>query len=323
LTCCAREESNARLNGAEEELSTVGNLHRVLCAWRCAGKVAVACALLPSASVVARAQSSIPFTVSPKTDLLELPVSTGGAEAGQFVLDTGAGITVLSQKLVDKLGGKPAGEFTGFRLTGERINLHVFVIPELRIGSVTEKNVEVAGWDGLDQFHLDGMISLDFFRNRPFTLDFKNSRFIFESPTTLARRKARATAIPVRFDDLRGMSLDLFAPFRIGSHEAECEVDTGSQGYIVAIRYMALIDITPQSPGVVAHEYTTILGNKGTRYNAPLPSITLDDRPEIGIAPAHALFEDIIYDCDVGIDFWKGRIVTFDIPRKQILVIDK
>jgi hypothetical protein len=106
---------------------------------------------------------SIPFTVSSDTGLLMIPVSVGGDQTTPFVLDTRSGVSVLSQSLVDKLGGKATGRFTGFRLTGERMDLRLFTIPELRVGPVLQRNALVAGWDGMDKFHLAGMISLNFF----------------------------------------------------------------------------------------------------------------------------------------------------------------
>jgi Aspartyl protease len=82
--------------------------------------------LLPSVATRAQTDSrSIPFTVSSETSLLMIPVSVGGDTTIPFVLDTGSGVSVLSQSLVDKLGGKATGRFTGFRLTGERIDLQL------------------------------------------------------------------------------------------------------------------------------------------------------------------------------------------------------
>jgi hypothetical protein len=277
-------------------------------------------------SVAGHAQTDIrpiPFTVSPETGLLMIPVSVGGGETTPFVLDTGSGISVLSQSLVDKLGGKPAGRFTGFRLTGERIDLQLFTIPELRLGPVVEKNALVAGWNGLDKFHLAGMISLDFFRDRPFTLDFRSHQLVLETARGLAARRKHGSLVPVQLDDMRGISMDLFAPFRIDGKAAECEVDTGSQGYVFASRYMSMLGLTAQSSGVEESEHTSILGNKEVRYRALAPSLRLDDT-EMGTEDKPSvLFEDIIYDCNVGIDFWKNRVVTFDIPHKETMVSER
>ncbi|MFZ1941398.1 MAG: retropepsin-like aspartic protease [Terracidiphilus sp.] len=249
-----------------------------------------------------------------------IPVSTGGAETTPFVLDTGSGVTVLAQSLVDRLGGKPAGRFTGFRLTGERIDLDLFTIPELRVGPVVRHDVVVAGWDGLDKFHLSGMIALDFFRDQEFTLDFSARRLVFESQPSLAARLRHGSVVKAQFDDVRGVSLDLFAPFRIDGKIGECEVDTGSQGYVFAARYMDALGLTAKSSGVKESKHTTILGNTETRYSAPVDSLTLGDTQIASSPHPSVLFENIIYDCNVGIDFWMNKTVTFDIPHKKLVV---
>ena len=142
-----------------------------------------------------------------------LPASLGGDQAVEVGLDTGAGVSVLSKSLVRKLGGRAAGAFTGFRLTGERLDLELFTIPSLRIGPVLQRNVLVAGWDELDKLHLAGLVSLSFFRDHPFTLDLPGRRLTFETAATLASRQKHGEIIPVQLNDMRGISIDLFAPF--------------------------------------------------------------------------------------------------------------
>jgi hypothetical protein len=137
--------------------------------------VAISCA-----SVTGQAQElpvSMPFTIATDTNLLMIPSASPGAPS--FALDTGGGVSVLAKSLVEKLGGQSYGTFTGFRLTGERLDLELYKVPELRVGPIVQRQVVVAEWDGLDKLHLDGIIALDFFRAQPFTLDFQHHQIIF------------------------------------------------------------------------------------------------------------------------------------------------
>jgi hypothetical protein len=199
------------------------------------------------------------------------------------------------------------------------MDLQLFTIPELRVGPIVRHDAVVAAWDGLDKFHLSGMIALDFFRDQAFTLDFSAKRLVFESQASLAVRRRHGSVVKTRFDDTRGTSLDLFAPFRINGKIAECEVDTGSQGYVFATRYMDALVLTSKSSGVKESAHTTILGNTETRYSAPVDSLTLGDTQIASSAHPSVLFENIIYDCNIGIDFWINKAVTFDIPHKQLI----
>jgi hypothetical protein len=208
----------------------------------------------------------------------------------------------------------------GFRLTGERMDLPLFIIPTIRLGPVVEDHALVAGWNGLDQFHIAGVLSLSFFRQHPFTLDMRTHRLLLESAASLRARRANGNVLPVRFDDLRGVSLDLFAPFLLDGHKALCELDTGSQGYIFALRYMVKLGLKPDSPGVKTQEATSILGHREERYVAPVPSLRLVGTELSAPGKSSALFEDLIYDCDVGIDFFENRVVTFDLAHRQLII---
>jgi hypothetical protein len=59
------------------------------------------------------------------------------------------------------------------------------------------------------------------------------------------------------------------------------------------------------------------------RYTATIPAPTLEGIPAVSGETVPALFEEIIYDCNIGIQYWTNRIVTFDIPDRVLLVSPK
>jgi len=185
---------------------------------------------------------------------------------------------------------------------------------------VVQNPALVGAWDGLDKFHLNGIISLAFFRKQPITLDFERNQLIFETRASLAQRRRSGSAVPVHLDDQRNISLDLFAPFLVGSHPAECEVDTGSEAYMVQQRYMELLGISTDSRAVKKSEHATILGNKEVRYDTTLPSIALAGIPASARRNAPVTFQDLIYDCVVGWNYWAGGSVSFDVPDRALIV---
>ncbi len=277
-------------------------------------------AFLISAPVLAKSKPvSIPFTTN-SDGMVILPATVGGTISAQVIFDTGAGLDILAPSLIEKVHGKPAGQFTGFRMTGERLDIPLFVVPELSVGPVVKKNTLVGSWDVLDKMHLDGIVSLNDFREQPVTFDFVNKVVIFETPDSLAQRGAAATSAPMKFDDQRGITLDVFADFLIGDQPAQCEIDTGSPSLTVSSRYMDRLGIEKDGKGVRKIERRTVAGGMQTRYDTSLPQIALAAAPQISLAPAPASFSDIIYDCVVGLDFWSGRALTIDIPGRSILV---
>jgi hypothetical protein len=63
-----------------------------------------------------------------------VPITIASRVEAHVIVDTGAGLDVFAPSLVQKAGGKPSGQFSGFRATGERIDVPLFIVPEIRTG---------------------------------------------------------------------------------------------------------------------------------------------------------------------------------------------
>ena len=85
---------------------------------------------------------SIPFTTTPD-GLVLVPANLGAAIPIHVIFDTGAGLDVFAPSLIEKVHGKPAGQFTGFRMTGERLDISLFIVPELSVGPAVKKDALV------------------------------------------------------------------------------------------------------------------------------------------------------------------------------------
>jgi hypothetical protein len=262
---------------------------------------------------------SIPFTTNADAMVI-MPASVGGTIPIHVILDTGAGLDILAPSLIRKVHGTSAGAFSGTRMTGERVDSPLFVVPELAVGPMVRKDAVVGGWDVLDSLRLDGIISANGFRRQPFTIDFTDQVVTFEGARSLARRRAVGQTAPLLFDDLHGRALDLFAAFLIGNQPGECEIDTGSQNAAVSTRYLALLGVDTAGKDVVKREGRTVAGAKEVRYTTRLAQLSLATTPEIVLAHPNVAFSDIIYDCVIGTDFWSGRVLTIDIANRQLTV---
>lgn len=260
---------------------------------------------------------SIAFTTNPD-GMAVIPVTVGEATPLNVVLDTGAGLAVLAPSVIEKVRGVPAGEFSGFRMTGERLDISLYSIPRLAIGPMEQKNVLVGSWDVLDKIHLDGIVSLSQFRNQPFTLDFVNRMLTFETVKTLANRRASAVVSPIQLDDVRGISIDIFSQFLLAGHPRQCEVDTGSPTSTLNTRYMKPLDIQEDGKDVRKVQRRTIAGVPEVRYDTHISEIALAAKIRIEHPPVS--FVDVIYDCVVGVDFWAGKSLTVDIPGRDLMV---
>jgi hypothetical protein len=310
--------SIARVEGRSTERALIRFSLRARLPWRPRIWLVALCALAPS-STTAVGQVALPFATTSDGFVL-IPATVGDTRSIHVILDTGAGVDILAPSLVRALHGRPAGQFTGFRMQGDRIDIPLFVIPKLSVGPVVETDAVVGSWDVLDSLHIDGIVSANDFRRQPLTFDFVDRRVVFETQQSLAARRAAGVTSPIQLDDLRGSSLGLFARFMIGDAPAQCEIDTGSPATTVNVRYMKLLGIAEDGPSVRKHETHPRVGAPHVSYSATVPRIALAEAPDRGAANPKVAFSDIIYDCVLGIDHWAGKIVSVDIPDRQLIL---
>jgi hypothetical protein len=273
--------------------------------------------LLAQSEPAAAGPVTIPFTLS--DGVLMIPATVGTIPI-HVILDTGAGLDILAPSLIARLHGRAAGSFSAHRMTGERIDVPLFEIPEIAVGAFVRKNVVVGGWDMLDTLHLEGIVSVNGFRQRPFTIDFGRGTLVLETPQSLNRRRAGGQVSPLKVDDYHGAALDLIATFRIGDEPGDCEIDTGSQSATVSLRYLVLLGVDTNSAEVRKRERRTIAGAREVSYGTSVSQIALASAPAIALRQPRVAFADIIYDCVIGTDFWAGRALTIDLAGGVLIV---
>lgn len=283
-----------------------------------------ACVLTGSACTATPDPVTIPFTLSDGL-LISVRVAADNSASGEFLVDTGAGIHVASATFLSSLQARPAGRYTGFRHTGERVDFDMFQISSLTIGSATERNPFVGRWALLDQLNIAGILSAKFFEHQPATFDFKAKQLTLETAHTLRQHARRAGIVPLGISRDRDKSLELFANFVIGnggkSAEVECKLDTGLDGYVADSRLMPSLDLTKDSPSVTKRDTRSLFGTPETQYRTVISQIRLRERPQVVAVDTEVVFKDrLTADCLVGTRFWLDHVVTFDIENARLFV---
>ncbi len=266
-------------------------------------------------------QTRFPFRIS-EGGLILIQVTANGVK-GEFILDTGAGIHVLSKGFLHKLSSQAAGHYTGFRNTGERIDFDLFQISSLSIGQFRQENPVVAAWDLLDKVKIDGVLSAKFFEHHVVTLDFKKHELVFENRQTLNRRLRQGRVIPLKVLEDRDKTLGLFVDLTVGdSLKCECELDTGFDGLLILdARFMKTLNLDENSASVKRMESKGLTGLTEIRYQGRVSSVALLGAPEVKIEKPEITFKvGLIYDGVVGTGFWLNREVTLDIPGRRLIV---
>jgi hypothetical protein len=249
--------------------------------------LALALAALPS---TARATETIAFTDS--GGLMSVQASVDGQAPVPMLVDLGAGINILSERLAHLVPF--SGKYTTLRLTGERLDLPTGDVVSLAAGGVQLADTEVGVWNGLFGVRgVDGLISATAFRNTVTTFDFHDHQIVIEDAVSFPDRRRVATRVPLVLQDDLDTALALFARFDFGNGKTGlCEIDTGTTGIVLDNVY------------------------KG----AGVRSMTLVGAPQTMIANPNVKYANLVYDCTIGNDFWQGRTFTLDILNRALWV---
>jgi hypothetical protein len=136
------------------------------------------------------AQTPVPLEVA-DGGYLYVRARVADSVDARLLLDTGAGINTLSESVLGRLGDRvrDAGTHTGTRHNGETITGRIWSVSSLALGALRKENVVVGGFAPRGA---DGMLSMDFFRDQPFTLDFAAGTLTLESPSHVTEIASRA-----------------------------------------------------------------------------------------------------------------------------------
>ncbi len=185
--------------------------------------------------------------------------ATVGGQPGTFMFDTGEGVSCFSPAFAAKIGCKPWGRITGFRMSGERLdhphcdNISFEMGGQSLLAPVVSV-LDIMEFLGPDVPPVDGSLGLDLFAGRAVTI-IPRKAIIVESPGSLAARVASARELPIRLvRDVEGIALAVDGAVRTPKGLAWMELDTGNGGSLVVANHIAPLlglrpDISIPEPG--------------------------------------------------------------------------
>jgi hypothetical protein len=256
--------------------------------------------------------------------LVTVPVLVGGREA-RFVLDTGIGLTLLSERLRAAIGCRTDGStFTGRRMSGQEITVPLATAPPISIGGAIRRD-HVVGIMALDGFPpemgaVDGFLSLAFFETAPFTVDYARGEVVLESPASAAERARHGSAVPVRLER-DGPAVDAFMQLELpGGKSIEVEIDMGSDSLILDESLAEAVGVDMRRDGVRRVEDRDETGHAYARFFTRLAgTVCATGAPSLEQVDPDVMFQRIIYDGLVGDAFLRRFTVTYDLPRERVV----
>ena len=295
---------------------------------RCLRLAVSGCLLVTLAASALARPSEISFEVV-GGHLIKLPVRLNDTENSHFILDTGIGVNLLSAPLAQRLGCKAQGSYRGQRMSGQTLELPLASLESLTLAQRRRAPIQVGLWDmsGLlpdtpDFQGVEGFLSLTYFRQLPFTLDYAKQRLILEDEASLAERERWGQSVPVDSDLDQETSLTVSLGLSLPDGSAlRAEVDTGSNALILDQSFMERLGLEPDSPGVSQRQGKDETGQDFLRYFVALAGpVRLLDAPDVCSDPTpQAMFQRIVHQALIGHSFLRRYTVTWDLPRSRMI----
>lgn len=282
------------------------------------------CALFSKSSLDDHSSSPnlIPFKYLDDT-IIVVPVKINDSITKDFILDTGIGITMVSKAICDQLRCKLTGSHIGKRMSGQTMTVPASSVKSLSLGSLHIADVPVGIVD-IEKFipgsNIGGFISLGFFRNAAFTVDYVNKNVVLETVQTLNTIRSAGNTVPVKLD-IDGDALGIFMPLLLpNGTQISAEVDTGSQALILDERFMIPLGLIPSDKRIRNREGQDETGHTFKRYFAKMPGrVSLPRVHEIGVDGIDVMFQKIIYEGLVGHNFLSKFLVTYNLPSSEMI----
>lgn len=272
--------------------------------------------ILAFVSIALNISAQVPFQMN-KNGHIIIKAKLNNIE-GNFILDTGAGINVVFKNFSKKLSNtKTPNFFVGHRATGEPIEADLYNANSLEIGTEKFPNQQYSIID-LDFGDIDGLISLQPFRNTPVTIDYNTQNIYFN------KKIKSKKYIDIQLADEAGKSLDIFTWVKLNNKiNIQVELDSGSgkDSYWFSSKLFDYLSINKDTfekkaiksefnPKVENYFYIGKSNDLSTINNFSF------------VKDFNVVFVDgLIYEGKTSIN-WLGKVLTIDIFKKKIFIED-
>lgn len=271
--------------------------------------------------------TSVPIRIVGNRPVLHLRVN-GSPAPLNFVLDTGSGISVISNKTADRLKIKPVahgGFAKGIGGDGKFEIIYGF-LRQIAIGDVKVRNVPVY----IREFHntnedIDGYIGLSLISKFLTTLDYGNLTFVLlRKQTEASQYNGDTVSLPLRLTSSGFLSGEVLLE-GIDS-PLNFIVDTGASVSVISEQIAGLDKVSQ----FVRQEKLTVIGSAGITEDVPtflLPRVSFGTHSRESIT-AIALDLDLINEASgfqqsgiLGGNFLRNYRLTFDFKNSKVTFV--
>ncbi|MEG0928891.1 retropepsin-like aspartic protease [Chryseobacterium sp.] len=273
-------------------------------------------ALLLSLAIQVSSQK-IPFKTLPSGHMI-VPAKIEGVE-GNFILDTGAGINLFFNDFVSKLPQKPSSYnfFTGFRATGERLDIPLFKNKEITFGGKSFKSIPFSTAE-MKVPGIDGLLSLKMFENQDIVIDYKNQEISFSDAAPKSYSKSIDIFLSTQQDD----TVDIFTYITLNNkYKIKVLLDSGagSNSFWFSDKLISTLSLDPKTMQLIEKESEF---NKSVKTKIYKGSIAQISNEFVTLKNQNVMFvENLIYEGKTSIN-WLGNKIIISVKNKKIYILE-
>ncbi len=258
-------------------------------------------ALLPAAAAASTAKPQVIKLERFRKALWKVHVAVKGKE-GDFLLDTGGGVTLLTEEFAKGVPCKFWGRTTGYNMFGRRSDGPHCDGVQIVAGDVALTPVSVGKIDFGEQFPgdktPDGLLSLDAFDGKAVTFDQAAGTLTIETQASLARRTRTMKELPLRLvRDCSARCLNAFVGVPVAEGMTWLILDSGAGGVsLISKDHAAYFGLDPAAK------------EQRLRFEAA-PGVPVD---------SPVVVTEMIMDGNLGQPFMSQYVITLDLARGRL-----
>ena len=213
------------------------------------GLAAAGAAALPAARAFAQEPSGSPVTEHPdedgehtelatresRNDHMLAPVSINGQGPFSFLLDTGANVSCVSNRLMERLSLKSGGSAPVHTVVGVR-ERPIVTLAQLQVGPRSRRNVRAPALP-IKGAEVDGVLGVDWLKGQRLVLDFKGQKLEITRSRHDANEPGKVVVVPAR----RRKGQLTIVDADLSGRRISAIIDSGAQGTLCNGRLRDLV----------------------------------------------------------------------------------
>ena len=174
-------------------------------------------------------------TIRSKYEHMLAPVQINGQGPFSFLLDTGANISCVSHRLMERLELRTSGTRAVHTVVGVR-NRPMVLLDHLQVGPRNRRNVKAPALP-IKGEEVDGVLGVDWLKNQRLVMDFKAKRMEITRSQQDTDRAGSVVVVPARrkYGQLTIVDADL------GGKKISAIIDSGAQGTLCNSKLRELV----------------------------------------------------------------------------------